>query len=114
VLLPRQLRSRSSRRAVALAAVLCVLLALSAAMTGGAALASLLCLAPALLIPALLALGWFPGERLLATFARRARKRRRAPRARRPRLVPAGLPRGGRLLAASLAGRAPPPLAQPS
>jgi hypothetical protein len=66
-------------------------------------------LAPLLVLLVVLLLGRYPGERAL---------RRRLERPRRPR-VPApaashrtrvrrGLPRGGALLAAGLAGRAPP------
>jgi hypothetical protein len=65
-------------------------------------------LAPALVAFALLGLGRFPGEQLL--------QRGRAPRRRRARPSQwgsrvrwaASVPRGGELLAASLAGRAPP------
>lgn len=68
-------------------------------------------LAPPLTILALLAFGRYPGA---VAFERRLRARRAAsprPRSRsaQPRVVPAlPLPRGGALLAAGLAGRAPP------
>ncbi|EHN11221.1 hypothetical protein PAI11_19090 [Patulibacter medicamentivorans] len=71
----------------------------------------LLTLAPALVAFALLASGRYVGEERLARAARAFRARRRRP-ARRlaavgaaPRAVP---PRGGRLIAASLAVRPPP------
>jgi hypothetical protein len=70
----------------------------------------LLYLLPALVLVVALLVKRYPGERLLvALAARRARPRRRA------RLLPAvsrielPVPRGGRLIAVSLAGRAPPP-----
>jgi hypothetical protein len=70
----------------------------------------LLFLGPFLVLFAALVMGLYPGEKLLerlvAGRSRPGRRRRRtAPSLRsRPRLVP----RGGALLAASLAGRAPP------
>jgi hypothetical protein len=69
-------------------------------------------LAPAFLILLPLLGGRYPGDEALArAAARRARARRRtgaiaAPPRRRPRR--ALLPRGGRLVGAALAGRAPP------
>lgn len=68
-------------------------------------------LAPTLAILSLLALGRYPGA---VAFERRLRARRSAPRRRRGRSahrlrVVLALPRGGALLAAGLAGRAPPP-----
>jgi hypothetical protein len=70
----------------------------------------LLYLLPALVLVVALLIKRYPGERLLAQLAaRRARPRRRArplPAARRIELP---VPHGGRLIAVSLAGRAPPP-----
>jgi hypothetical protein len=73
--------------------------------------AALAYLAPALLILLPLVTGRYPGdEALLRAAGRRARSRRRLP----PVAVPRRrrdvglLPRGGRLVGAALAGRAPP------
>lgn len=72
-------------------------------------LAGLLYLAPALLIAAALLRGRYPGERLLIAAVRRARGPRRAARRHgRARHARTALPRGGRLVAARMAGRAPP------
>jgi hypothetical protein len=75
--------------------------------------AALAYLAPALLILLPLLGGRYPGDEALARVARRrARPSRRPPPAVPPlrrRRVGALLPRGGRLVAASLAGRGPPP-----
>lgn len=72
-------------------------------------LAGLLYLAPALLIAAALLRGRYPGERTLTAALARSRRRlrpaRRRGRAHSRRTTP---PRGGRLVAARLAGRAPP------
>ena len=70
----------------------------------------LLYLAPALLLLAALALGYYPGERLLDAFVRNwAPVLRREGRAAPRRLVPVrSFPRGGVLLAMALAGRGPP------
>jgi periplasmic copper chaperone A len=67
-------------------------------------------LLPALALVAALVLGHYPGERLLLAVARRRRPRRRAAAPPRPRHLFARprLPRGGALLGAALAGRAPP------
>ena len=68
-------------------------------------------LLPVVLIVAPLLAGWYPGEPLLAALKRRASPWTRrltatlAPRRRAARIL---MPRGGRLLAAALAGRAPP------
>lgn len=69
-------------------------------------------LAPALLILLPLLGGRYPGDEALVRAARRgvAPGRPRGCPATRPRLRPVGalLPRGGRLVGAALAGRAPP------
>jgi len=83
-------------------------------MTAAALLQPILFLAPALLLWALLALGRYPGEGVVARLARRSprlRARRSPPVSRRAPALPARRPRS--LLACSLAGRAPPPGAQP-
>jgi hypothetical protein len=70
-------------------------------------------LAPALLILLPLLSGRYPGDEALVRVAgRRSRPARRPPQAPPVRRRRAGalLPRGGRLVAASLAGRGPPPL----
>lgn len=103
------IRAEQRRRAaVALAALLW---ALGSAAIGAAE--ALAYLTPALLLLALLALGWYPGERVYARrLGRRARTRSAgAPRVRRWRGALPALPRGGALVAAGLAGRAPPPRA---
>jgi hypothetical protein len=81
--------------------------------------ASLAYLAPALLILLPLLGGRYPGDEALARVAlRRARPARRLPPAAPPlrrRRPGALLPRGGRLVAVSLAGRGPPfQLARPT
>jgi hypothetical protein len=70
----------------------------------------LLFLGPVLVLFAMLMSGLYPGERLLLHVAgpRRAKKWRRARRIARPLSPPLAPPRGGALLATSLAGRAPP------
>jgi hypothetical protein len=70
-------------------------------------------LVPVLLLLALVAGGRYPGERAYARRIAHARvaRPRRAGQARRRRPWLAELPRGGALLAAGLAGRAPPPVA---
>ncbi len=86
--------------------------ALVLAHAGGAD-AGLLYLAPALLIAAVLVGGCYPGARRLERVLAGARRRPRRPRATapRPRAPEQVHPRGGRLLAARLAGRGPPPAA---
>jgi hypothetical protein len=73
-------------------------------------MSALFYLLPALLLLGALLLGRYLGERLLLAAARRPRRPVRAARTAlrrgRPRL--ASLPRGSALLAAALAGRAPP------
>lgn len=72
-------------------------------------IAALLYLAPWLLLLAALALGHYPGERLLAAAIRVRRwvPRREGRVPSRP-LPPRSSPRGGVLLAWALAGRGPP------
>lgn len=72
--------------------------------------ASLLYLAPALLLLAALACGYYPGERLLVAVTRSAppTHRRAGDPPPRPLLPPRSTPRGGVLLALALAGRGPP------
>jgi hypothetical protein len=67
-------------------------------------------LLPALVLLGALLLGHYPGERLRLRLAR-ARRSARAPAAappRHPLFAHPRLPRGGALLGAALAGRAPP------
>ncbi len=94
----------------------CGSLVMAAVAASGTALAAhpvVLSLLPVALAFVAIAAGWYPGERVLVAALRRRRGRRRA-RARtllvpRPRAA-LRCPRGGALLAASLAGRAPPPV----
>ncbi|MGD9736679.1 MAG: YcnI family protein [Solirubrobacterales bacterium] len=74
-------------------------------------MSALFYLLPALLLLATLLLGRYPGERLLLAVARRRPAERAAaePPALTLLLHRPRLPRGGALLAAALAGRAPPP-----
>jgi hypothetical protein len=99
----------SDRRSLAFAALTVVWLLGLQLLGVEAALAYL---APALLILLPLVGGRYPGDEALVRVAgRRSRPRRRAlpawlpPRRRRPGAL---MPRGGRLVAAALAGRAPP------
>ena len=87
-----------------------IVLAVAVVVLVGVAPAGLLCLAPSALIGVLLLLGRFPGERVLVALARRRAPRRARAALGRPRASEALLARGGRLVAASLAGRAPPAL----
>jgi hypothetical protein len=69
-----------------------------------------LCVLPALVLPVLFTLRRYPGERILAALSGTRRRRRQrlrscAPPSARPAI---GLPRGGLLLARSLAVRPPP------
>jgi len=69
-----------------------------------------LCALPALVLPMLLVLRRYPGERILAVLSEARRRRRQRPCS---SVVPSarlevGLPRGGLLLARSLAVRPPP------
>lgn len=76
-------------------------------------ISNLLCLAPALVLVALLLLRRYPGERLLVATRKRAREHHHArPRAYRPPHPRPFLmaPRGGLLMAFALAVRPPPAL----
>ncbi len=103
----RELRAEQRRMAiVALAAAVWLLAVAAIGMVE-----ALGYLAPTLALLVLLVLGRYPGER---TFARRIADRLRSGRSRplsevRRRSLAVVLPRGGALLAAGLAGRAPPP-----
>jgi hypothetical protein len=68
----------------------------------------LACLAPAVLAVLLLWLGRFPGERAMLARTRSVRPRRARRRAAGRRPGDTRMPRGGALIAAALAGRAPP------
>ncbi|HWW91588.1 MAG TPA: hypothetical protein VNY35_12500 [Solirubrobacteraceae bacterium] len=73
-------------------------------------MSALLCVAPALVVLLSLWLGRYPGERrILALRARTQPRRARAAVESRRSRAPS-LPRGGLLLAVSLAGRGPPRL----
>ncbi len=76
----------------------------------GASLDGLMYLAPALVLVVVLLGRRYPGERVLERLreVRAARPRARAADAPRPRQRPREHQRGGRLIAVSLAGRAPP------
>jgi hypothetical protein len=77
---------------------------------------AVLYLAPALMLWALLTGDRYPGERILERVRRspaRDLMEDAVPPARRPRPVRRTMPRGGVLVASSLAGRAPPALAAP-
>ena len=74
-------------------------------------MAVLLALAPLLLLLATLVAGRYVGEERIARLAARLRPRRRRPHVARlgcEQPAPVVLPRGGRLIAASLAQRGPP------
>lgn len=100
----------SRRRSIAFAALTAVWLL---GLEGLGIEAAVAYLAPALLILLPLVGGRYPGDRVLARAASRRsppRRARRVPSARLRRSLPeASLPRGGRLVGAALAGRAPPP-----
>jgi hypothetical protein len=76
----------------------------------GASLDGLLYLAPALVLAVVLLGCRYPGERVIERLreVRAVRPRARAAGAPRPRQRPREHQRGGRLIAVSLAGRAPP------
>jgi hypothetical protein len=69
----------------------------------------MLYLLPALLLLAVLLARRYPGERLLGALAGRRARRVRVRRASPLRRIELPVPHGGRLIAVSLAGRAPPP-----
>jgi hypothetical protein len=96
------------RLAVAVAVAIGLLLCASSGLGGH----DLLCLAPALLLLAILFARRYPGERLLLGLADRRRHRR--PRAAGPATAPfarsADMPRGGLLMGFALAVRPPPRL----
>ncbi len=69
----------------------------------------MLYLLPALLLLAVLLARRYPGERLLLALAGRSARRVRVRVARALHRIELPVPRGGRLLAVSLASRAPPP-----
>jgi hypothetical protein len=102
----------SVRRRVLLTAAAIALLGLAGSGALPGLLDSLAYLLPPLLLLLALATHRYPGERALLALIGRGGSRRRCPRvagaAPRPRLR-AALPRGGRLIASSLAVRPPPP-----
>jgi hypothetical protein len=71
-------------------------------------MSALLHLVPAVLLLLSVWLGRYPGEQRILAFRARTRPRRARAATRTARRLGLMLPRGGRLLAASLAGRAPP------
>jgi hypothetical protein len=78
-------------------------------MSVGPWLVAIQVLAPALALAAMLRVGCYPGQRALAARVRAAIQRaRRAPVVCPPRRRLVTAIRGGRLIAAALAGRAPP------
>ncbi len=100
---------RAEQRRMALAALAAAAWLLAVAAIG--MVEALGYLAPTLALFVLLALGRYPGERAFARrIANRAHRRRprRTPAVPQTRSLPVALPRGGRLLATGLAGRAPP------
>jgi hypothetical protein len=76
----------------------------------GASLNGLLFMLPALVLAAILFCGRYPGERVIERLRAARACRPRVPPAAvsRPRLRPVGMPRGGSLIARSLASRPPP------
>ena len=106
---------RASRRRVVFAvgvAAVAALAVLALIGTLGVLGPGALTLLPALLLAAAVFAGRYPGEQLLERWARaRPRARRTSARLILPTRPVATLARGGRLVAAALAGRAPPALA---
>ena len=101
---------RRAHRNLALVCGVAVLACLWLMHVPGAA-AGLAYLSPGVLVFLLLWLGRYPGESMMSRFIRRSRRRRTdTVLARAPQIV-SPMPRGGGLLAAALAGRAPPPSA---
>ncbi len=106
-----QCRALTSSRGLRLALLAALtLLAVLVSHGAGVALGGLLYLVPALVLAALLLGGRYPGERALERlrleFA--PRPRARAANSSRPRRRPDARLGGGRLIAVSLGGRAPP------
>jgi len=98
---------RWRRAGLALLSIAAVTIAVLALVWGDP---TALCALPALVLPALLGARSYPGERILAVLSHTRRRPRQRPRssillAGRPEV---GLPRGGLLLARSLAVRPPP------
>jgi hypothetical protein len=114
-MIARHALSGSRRRGFGLAIVviaLCAIAILAPLGVLGALQQGALMMLPALLLAVVLLTGRYPGERLIARWARvRPRARRAAGRACTPAHPALQVPRGGRLIAGSLAGRAPPVLA---
>jgi hypothetical protein len=111
----RRSTAARSRRSVVFAGALAAVAAVATlALLGvlGVLGPGALTLLPALLLAAALFTGRFPGERLIERWTRARPRLRRAlaPLVALTRPV-ASTPRGGRLVAAALAGRAPPALA---
>ncbi len=96
-----------------LLAALVLLLAAVLGHGSGASLDGLMYLLPALVLAVVMLGRRYPGERVIERLreARATRPRARAVSAPRPRQSPRTHRRGGRLIAVSLAGRAPPHVA---
>lgn len=102
---PRVTQRTVARRLAIVAALIVVLAALVVADP------NTLCMLPALLLAVPLLLHRYPGERLLSAVSPVKRSHRAAARgAQPPRTVVKRMPRGGLLIARSLAVRPPPPL----
>jgi hypothetical protein len=100
-----------SARRLLFAAVVSTLVALSLAGVGGVRPSDLLMLLPLVVLGAVMLARPYLGERTIARLRSRGRVRRVSRAAMRPSVRFAWtIARGGRLLAASLAGRAPPAL----
>ncbi len=99
----------SRRRSLSLAGLIVLTVAILAVSSIDQAV---LCALPALILPLLLALRRYPGERALMSLASPCalRRPRAASRPRPPVSVWIGVPRGGLLIARSLADRPPPHL----
>jgi hypothetical protein len=101
---PRVTSMTVARRLAVVAALIVALVALVAADPNA------LCMLPALLLAVPLLLRRYPGERLLSAASRVKRSRRAATLGSQlPRTVVKRMPRGGLLIARSLAVRPPPP-----
>ncbi len=110
--LRRQLPVRRLFAAGAVGAVVVTAALLVAGHTGGAVVTGVLHLLPAVLLALVLLSGRYPGELALERLRRAGTERvRRASSSPTPRLHAAVALRGGRLIAFSLAGRAPPAVA---